>query len=129
VALRVTLDSGVVSALATGDRGVLDHLEALRRSDVEAVVPTPVIAESTTGDGPRDAGVNLVVKGCRVEPTTEAIARRAAALRYKARRADATIDALVVATAELVGGGVLLTRDLDDCAKLAEPTKVRVRTP
>lgn len=126
---RVTLDSGVISALAEGDKRVRAHLEAFRRHDVEVIVPAPVIAESTTGVGPRDAKVNLVLRGCRIAPTTEPIARRAAALRYKARRPDTTVDAIVVATAELVGGGALLTGDPDDCSALAAPTNVRVETP
>ena len=126
---RVTLDSGVVSALAEGDARARANLEAFRRRDVEVIVPAVVIAESTTGVGPRDARVNTVLSGCRIAPATEAIARRAAQLRFTARRPDATIDAIVVATADLVGGRALLTRDLDDCGALARSTDVRVQSP
>jgi predicted nucleic acid-binding protein len=125
----VTLDSGVLSAVADGDARARAHLEAFRRHDVEVILPAVVIAESTTGAGPRDARVNTVIGGCRIAPTTEAIARRAADLRYRARRPDATIDAIVVATAELVGGRALLTRDADDWGALAQPTAVRVQRP
>jgi predicted nucleic acid-binding protein len=129
VVRRLTLDSGVLSALAEGDRRGRANLEAARRHDVEVVVPAVVLAESTTGQGPRDARVNLVIGGCRVAPTTEHIARRAAALRHRARRPDLTVDAMVVATAELVGGAALLTSDPGDCQLLAAGTGVRVEEP
>lgn len=125
----MTLDAGALSAAAEGDQRVRANLEALRRHNAEVVLPAVVIAESTTGDGPRDARVNLVIRGCQVASTTELIARRAGALRCRARRPDATVDAIVVATAELVGGGALLTFDLEDCTALAEGTSVRVEQP
>jgi len=129
VVRRVTLDSGVVSALAEGDARVRAHLEAFRRRDVEVIVPSVVIAECTTGRGPRDASVNLVLRGFRCASATEPVARRAAALRHQAGRPHATIDAIIVATAELVGGRALLTRDPADCGALAGGTGVRVEVP
>ncbi len=126
---RVTLDSGVVSAAAQGDARTLATLEAFRRRDVEIVVPAPVVTESTTGRGPRDTPVNLLLAGCRIAPTTESIARLAGRLRFRAKRPEGTVDAIVVATAELVGGRALLTQDLADCRALARETAVRVETP
>ncbi|MGH8897767.1 MAG: PIN domain-containing protein [Egibacteraceae bacterium] len=126
---RVTLGAGALSAAAEGDQRVRANLEALRRHNTEVVLPAVAIAESTTGEGTRDARVNLVIRGCQVASTTELIARRAGALRYRARRPDATVDAIVVATAELVGGGALLTFDREDCTALAENTSVRVEGP
>ena len=83
---RVTLDSWVVSSLAEGDQRTRANLEAFRRRDVEVIVPAVVVAESATGEGPRDAVVNMVLGGCRIAATTEPVARRAAALRHRARR-------------------------------------------
>lgn len=125
----MTIDSGVVSAAAEGDARALANLEALRRRNVEVIVPAPVLTESTTGHGPRDARVNLVLGGCRIAPTTESIARRAGDLRYGARKPEATVDAIVVATADLVGDLALLTYDVRDCRALAQRTRVRVETP
>lgn len=125
----MTLDSGALTAAAAGDARVRASLTAFRRNDVEVVLPAVVLTESTTGDGPRDARINLLVKGCAVEPVTEVIARRAAALRHRVGRPELTMNAVVVATAEQVGGGALLTRDLADCTVLAADTRVRVEQP
>lgn len=123
---RVTLDAGLVAAIAGGEPRARAHLEAFRRNDVEVVVPAPVVVQSTTGSPGRDARVDMVIAGCRVMPTTEDIARRAAALRYESRRPDATVQAIVLATSELVGGRMLLTGDPEGCAALARVTSVRV---
>lgn len=97
---RVVLDSGALSAWADRDRGVIAILEAVRRAKGFALVPTVVIAESTTGDPGRDARVNQRFKACVVEACDEARARRAAALRYQSG-ADhiSVVDAIVAATA------------------------------
>jgi hypothetical protein len=129
VVRRVTLDAQLVAAIAEGEPRARAHLEAFRRNDVEVVVPAPVIVQSTTGMPGRDARVDTVIAGCRVMDTTEDIARRAAALRYEARRPDATVAAIVVATSELVGGRMLLAGDPAGCVALAGPTSVRVEAP
>jgi len=86
-----------------------------------------VIAECVTGHGPRDANTNRVLARLTVMPTTESIARRAGQLRFQARMARATLDALVVATAEADGGSIVITGDPTDLTALAEPTDVHVR--
>lgn len=86
-------------------------------------VPTAVLVEVTTGDGARDAEVNLVLgvlkRADAILPAPdEATARRAGRLRFEARHDDG-IDALVAACA--VGDGspaVLLTSDPDDLGRL-----------
>jgi hypothetical protein len=99
-------------------------------------VPTPALAECTTGDGARDAEVNRVLgvlsraEGALVAPA-ENTARRAGALRFAAGSDDG-IDALVAA--EAWGDGktpcVLLTSDADDMAVLlSEAAHVTVRCP
>lgn len=124
---RVTLDSGAVSALASGHVGLRADLHVLQRRGVQAVVPAPVLAECITGNGPRDATTNRVLRRLPVLVTTERIARRAGLLRHAARLPGATVDALVVATAEQDGGGLVITGDTGDLRALAEPTTVMVR--
>lgn len=130
---RCVLDSGGLSALCGGSRAaralmnwVADHRSGTR-------IPTPVLVECTTGDGPRDAEVNRVLgvlaraEGVLVAPTEET-ARRAGRLRFLARSDDG-IDALVAA--EAVGDGspsVVLTSDPDDLRRLlARDPQVHVR--
>jgi hypothetical protein len=125
----VTLDAGFVLAIADGDARARAHLEAFLRHDVEVVVPAPVITQSTTGRNGSDERVNRVIAGCRVMDTTEPIARRAAVLRHQLGRPDVTVDAIVVATSELVGGRMLLTNQPEACAELTSMTTVRVETP
>ncbi|MGH8933437.1 MAG: PIN domain-containing protein [Egibacteraceae bacterium] len=114
------LDSGALSAWAERDRRVLAVLEAVRRAGGYAVVPTVVVAESTTGRPGRDATVNLRLKGCVLDSCDEGRARRAAALRYACGVPDrvSIVDAVVVASAEAVGGRVL-TGDPRDLRRLA----------
>jgi predicted nucleic acid-binding protein len=90
------------------------------------VVPTAVIAESTTGDHRRDANVNRALKKLSVVDLDAALAKSAAALRHARNRSGAgTIDAIVVATADAVPGTAVLTSDPDDLRALAS---VRGRT-
>ena len=115
----IVLDAGAVTALATPDRLMRARLATLaRKSGGHFVVPAAVLIEATTGSGPRDALTNRLLKGCEIVPLSEALARRAAALRAVTRRGSA-VDASVVATAEAKGGGVVLTGDLDDLRVLA----------
>jgi predicted nucleic acid-binding protein len=70
------------------------------------------------GDPGRDAAVNRFLKMCDlVEDIPVTLARRAAALRTRARTGSA-VDALVVAAAE--PGGAVLTSDRGDLAALAD---------
>lgn len=86
-------------------------------------VPTPVLAETVTGDVRRDAELNRVLNVLErsalvLAAPNEATARRAGALRHRARSDDG-VDALVAAAA--IGDGspcVLLTSDPDDLARL-----------
>lgn len=99
---------------------MLAALEAVRRSGGHVVVPTVVIAESTTGRAGRDAAVNLRVKGCVVDPCDEPRARRAAGLRFETGAAGeiSVVDAVVAATGEATGARVL-TGDPSDLRRLA----------
>ena len=125
---RVTVDAGVLAAVADGCPQARAHLEAFRRHSVEVVIPAPAIAQSVTGRRLRDARLNVTIQGCKVVDTTEPIARRAAVLQERADLPDATLHAMVVATSELVGGGALLTDGCDECGTLASLTAVRVES-
>ena len=71
---RVTLDSGALSALASGHVGVRADLRVLQRRGVQAVVPAPVLAECVSGNGP---GMPTPV-GCRLStPASGSLAGRA----------------------------------------------------
>lgn len=117
---RIVLDSGVLSTLAEKDGPLRIALREAIARGTDVLVPTAVIAESTSGDGRRDAIVNRTLKLLSVIDLDHRIARSAAALRHARRlRAAGTIDAIVVATADLVPGTRLLTGDPDDLRLLA----------
>jgi predicted nucleic acid-binding protein len=115
----LVLDSGAVTRLSQRSPRALALIAALRQEGLwPPVVPSPVLIECLTGNGPRDAPVNRLLKTCDiVEDVPQSVARRAATLRTRARRGSA-IDALVVATAEPHGS--VLTTDLTDLRALAE---------
>ncbi len=114
----LVLDSGGLSRLSARSRRAAALIEALQREGVwPPVVPTVVVAESTSGRARTDAMVNRFLKTCDVDPiVTEATARRAGVLRAAARRGSA-VDALVVALAE--PGGTVITADPGDLGPLA----------
>lgn len=91
-------------------------------------MPTTVVAEVVTGRGPRDARVNRLLQGCELVPLTELLARRAAGLRHRARRGS-VVDASVVATAEVRGGGVVLTGHVDDLRALTARSPIVTVAP
>ncbi|HEX2685263.1 MAG TPA: hypothetical protein VHN14_01530 [Kofleriaceae bacterium] len=89
-------------------------------------MPTPVLVESTTGDGARDAEVNRVLgilerAAAVMQAPDEITARRAGRLRFLASSDDG-IDALVAAAAVADGSpAVVLTSDPDDLGRLLAP--------
>jgi predicted nucleic acid-binding protein len=67
--------------------------------------------------------VNRVLKELQLVSLDERLARAAAVLRYARRRAGAgTVDAAVIATADIVPGTRVLTGDLADLGPLAAVT-------
>ncbi|HZM40619.1 MAG TPA: PIN domain-containing protein [Acidimicrobiales bacterium] len=112
------LDSGALTHLSERSRSAAAVIARLRAAGLwRPVVPTTVLVESLRGEAGRDANANRFLKGCIVEPrVSEVMARRAAALRRRARRGSA-VDALVVALAE--PGGIVLTGDRADIEALA----------
>jgi hypothetical protein len=114
----LVLDAGAVSRLAERSQRASALLTALRREALwPPLVPSPVFIECLTGQPGRDASANRLLRMCNVgDRVPEVLVRRAAALRFAARRGCA-IDALVVASAE--PDGVVFTSDLADLRALA----------
>lgn len=114
----LVLDSGGLSRLASRTRRTAALIEAFRRHGVwPPVVPTVVIAESTSGKARTDTNIDQLLKACDIDPImSERTARRAGQLRAAARRGSA-VDALVVALAE--PGSTVVTTDPDNLQALA----------
>ncbi len=95
-------------------------LAASRQAGVPVLVPAAVLAETLFGDE-RDTRANQALKKLQVVPLTESVARSAAELKRLAGMTGvaSTIGAIVVATSAAVGGGVVLTSDVDDVRALA----------
>lgn len=93
----LVLDAGGVSKVATHDPSVQAWLERARELDADVVVSAVTVAEVVRGV-PRDAAPNRLLKAVDVRPADEPLARRAGRLLGRAG-SDATIDALVAATA------------------------------
>lgn len=118
------LDSGALSALCGRSTRARHWLRTLLDRDYVIAIPTPVLAECTTGDAGRDAEINRVLNvlknrgGAGLPAPDEATARRAGQLRHRARTDDG-IDALVAAAATMTrDASVVLTTDPDDLEKL-----------
>jgi predicted nucleic acid-binding protein len=116
---RIILDSSAVSAFASKKSGLRVALRKAIASGTAIFVPAPVVTETTTGNGSRDAQVNHVLKACLTIPLDDMLARAAGALRFRRAGAGA-IDAMVVACADAVAGSVIITGDVDDLRPLAE---------
>lgn len=98
------------------------HDEMLAR-DVVPRVPVAVLAQAWRG-GPQ-ASLSRLLRGCRVEPDTEALGRAAGAACAAASRAD-VVDALVVVNA-LRYDAVVFTSDPDDLHQIAAALDVPLR--
>jgi predicted nucleic acid-binding protein len=126
--VSLVLDAGAIRAIAEGDPRARHILRFAHARGEPVLTPTVVVAEVTTGEGPRDARTNRVLSNLQLIPVSEKMARRAGALRFRARRPE-TVDALVVATAEATLGGIVLTGDAKDLEALAGVSKgVEVQT-
>ncbi|HLF40188.1 MAG TPA: hypothetical protein VI854_01810 [Acidimicrobiia bacterium] len=114
----LVLDSAAVTRLARPTQDAAALITVLRRDGLwPPIVPSVVLVESLSGRPRTDALANRFLKTCDVvDRLPEAVARRAAALRARARRGSA-VDAVVVAMAE--PGGAVLSADLDNLRALA----------
>lgn len=124
------LDSEGLWAVARNDsEDARAVLAASRQAGVPVLVSAAVLAETLFADR-RDVRANQVLKKLQVVPVTEPIARSAAEIKRRAGMTGvaATIDAIVVATSVAVGGGVVLTSDIDDIRALADcAAGIRIR--
>lgn len=99
--MTLVLDSSAVTVLGRRDRQTAARIAALRQRGLwPPILPAAVLIDSLTGNRVRDALANRTVALSVVHPLEEALARRAAQLRGRAR-AGSAVEACVVATAEL----------------------------
>lgn len=118
----ITFDTGVLIALERRDKPMWDRFRRLRERGVPILVPVSCESEwwrKSVGH----AAVRLAILSSIV-PLTDDIARAAgealgALERSRRSTARLTIDAQVMATAALRGGGAVLTSDPDDLALFA----------
>src|ERR1700674_4904191 len=87
---RCVLDSGGLTALVGGSQRARGWLRWVIEDDGALWLPTPLLVESPTGDGARDAEVNRILDALERAATVlqapdETTARRAGRLRYIAK--------------------------------------------
>ncbi|MGH2871383.1 MAG: PIN domain-containing protein [Solirubrobacteraceae bacterium] len=122
-----------MSKAASNDRTAQAWLQRARELDADLIASAVTLAELVRGR-PRDATVNRVLKAAEVIPADEQLAGTAGRLLGNAS-SDATIDALVAATALAAQARhdaarcVLLTSDPKDLgALLAQHPEVHIVT-
>ncbi len=116
---RLILDSGGVIALSRHDLRARATLAAAREAGVEVSVPSVVVAETVRGSA-EDASINRVIKAVGEVTAVDQGTGRVAGALLGAARSTSTVDALVVASAIELGGGVVLTGDPEDLERLAD---------
>jgi predicted nucleic acid-binding protein len=125
---RLILDSGAVIALSRNDQRARATLAAAWEAGVEVAIPSVVVAETVRGSA-KDASVNRVIKSVGEVSAAEEDTGRIAGALLGAARSTSTVDALVVASAIELGGGVVFTGDPDDLEPLAGGHPEVVITP
>lgn len=97
-----------------------DMLDSADRMGIPVRVPTAVLAEAYRGTA-ADAAIDWVLgRGIRAIALGQATARQAGNLRQRDRlNSCRTVDAVIVATAIRLGGGIVATGDPDDLRSLA----------
>lgn len=118
LARRLILDSGAVIGLARNDMRARAHLAAAHERGVQVSIPSVVLAETVRGRND-DAPVHRVINAVgEVSDSVEEDGRLAGRLLGDTGLAS-TIDALIVASVDRAGGGVVLTSDPSDLTALA----------
>ena len=111
--VNLVLDSGAITALGRRDRQTAARIAVLRQRGLwPPLVSTAVLVESLTGNRVRDTLANRTVGLSLVQAVDEPLACRAAQLRGRAR-AGSAVEAIVVATAELLEALVMTTNPVD----------------
>ena len=109
-----TFDTGMLIALERRKQRALDVLETIVRRGFLPIVPAPVCAEWWRGRTDiREAILAAVV----VEGMPVALCRAAGEALAQVRGAT-LVDAVVMASAALRGGGFVYTSDVDDLGRL-----------
>lgn len=116
------LDAGGVFAFARDDKRARGAVTGALERGASVVTSAITVAETTRGNGPRDAAVNRVLRLCHLVPVDDVVARVAGKL-LAVSGSSATVDAVVVATAIQLGGALILTSDPGDLSRLAEEHK------
>ena len=124
----LVLDSEGLWAVANNHDGAKAAIELASEMGSLVFVPSVVLAETLRGDA-GDAPANRVLNKLQAVNIDVSLARRAAQLKRAADMVGvgATVDALVVAVSERLGGGVVLTSDPRDINALSDHAGVRVR--
>ncbi|WP_198663726.1 PIN domain-containing protein [Jiangella endophytica] len=121
--MGITYDTG---ALVAAEANRVDiwalHRDALRH-EIRPVVPAAVLAQAWRG-GPQHQ-LSRLLRGCKIEPMTEQLAREAGAACAAARTSD-VVDATVVVSA-LSRGDLVITSDPGDLAHLADAVNRSLR--
>jgi predicted nucleic acid-binding protein len=101
-------------------RRMRDLLTSAARMGIPVRVPTAVLAEAYRGTA-ADAAIDHVLgRGARPITLGQAVARQAGSLKHRDRLNSChTVDAVVVATAIRLGGGIVATGDPEDLRSLA----------
>jgi predicted nucleic acid-binding protein len=115
----VALDSGVLIALAKGDRDAEAAIKLINATGARLIIPVPVLAETLRGSN-SDAAVNRMIRAVDDVVLTTEVAARSAGARLAAVKASPppTVDALIVATAEDHRATKIMTCDPDDIGRL-----------
>ena len=114
----LVLDAEGVTKAAAADVRVQAFLASARNRDARVVVSAVTLAEVVRG-GPRDAPAHRVLARVTQLPVSPDLGRQAGELLGSTGVADATVDALVAATALEQSGPVLvLTSDPRDLRRL-----------
>jgi len=120
---RIILDSGALGALAQGDPRMRAVMARSVRTGSFFEIPTVVIAECLRDQTQNDVRYHRILRELggihrATVPLDHRIAKAAGLLLHKANL-RATIDAIVVATAERHECATIITGDKDDISYLA----------
>ena len=118
----VTYDTGALIAAERGDRTLWGIHDAALRRGMVPTVPAGVLGEAWRG-GPQ-ARLSRLLKGCTVEPLTEAQARRIGTLA-KATKLEDTVD-LAVAEGALRRNDAVVTSNRRHIEQAAGRGQLRI---
>jgi len=119
----LVLDAGVLIAHERGDRSPAAWLDRAAREGVDIAVAAPTISE-VWRDGSRQARLARLLNVCRIIDCDRQLARSGGEILARTN-SRATLDAIAVAAAVIVGGTVL-TDDLSALRPLGAAAGVLV---